>query len=400
MWFSPFAHLTGKFLTQVHEYQADAEVLTDEFSKDEYSDLLLSFYISSQTTRGITNNFSLLVKNRIIMINNLNAGKIRTKRIVAGLCIASCLVLMTAMVRSGTTESFSNLSNLQLSVDANNITAESFINNFTGNGTNNISQFIQKNAVNIDTTPPSFPGGDEAMMKYLISNVKYPEDARKSGVKGTVYVQFTVQADGKVTNPHVLRAVYPSIDKAAFTVIKDMPDWIPAKAGEKAIPFIFTVPLKFELENDSKKEQLDQKKEQEQKNSQSKKEIKPNQKSSVKSYKKPGTEIYTVVENPPKFPGGDQARAEYLSSKIVYPEGARKNGIEGTVYVSFIVQADGSVTDVKLLRGINKELDFVALEAVRTMPNWEPGRFEGKPVAVEFNMPIKFNLSDKNKKTN
>ncbi len=99
------------------------------------------------------------------------------------------------------------------------------------------------------------------------------------------------------------------------------------------------------------------------------------------------------MDDPPKYPGGDQARADYLNSKIIYPAEARKKGIEGTVYLTFIIQADGSVTNVKVLRGINLELDKIAFEAVKSMPDWIPGKIKGKAVAVEFNIPIKFSLS-------
>ncbi|MCF8331631.1 MAG: energy transducer TonB [Bacteroidales bacterium] len=110
------------------------------------------------------------------------------------------------------------------------------------------------------------------------------------------------------------------------------------------------------------------------------------------------SEVFVVVEDSPQFPGGEEARVEYLQKNIIYPEEAEKNGIEGTVYVTFIVETDGSISNVRLLRGIGGGCDKVAFEAVQNMPDWKPGKQKGRPVRVQFNMPLKFKLDDKVKK--
>ena len=109
-------------------------------------------------------------------------------------------------------------------------------------------------------------------------------------------------------------------------------------------------------------------------------------------------EVYTVVEKMPAFPGGDKARFKFMQENIKYPEEARKNGISGTVFISFIVEKDGKITNVKLLRGVNELLDNEALRVVKMMPAYEPGIQRGKPVRVQFNMPIQFNLDTGAKK--
>ncbi|MCK9616746.1 MAG: M56 family metallopeptidase [Lentimicrobiaceae bacterium] len=103
--------------------------------------------------------------------------------------------------------------------------------------------------------------------------------------------------------------------------------------------------------------------------------------------------IYTAVEEQPSFPGGEEARIQFFIENIKYPEAAKKNGIHGTVFVSFIIEADGTITNVKVLRGFNKECDAEAARVVNMMPKWNPGRQRGKHVAVQFNMPIKFTIS-------
>lgn len=104
-------------------------------------------------------------------------------------------------------------------------------------------------------------------------------------------------------------------------------------------------------------------------------------------------EIFQVVENAPAFPGGDIARQKFLQDNIKYPQMARESGIQGSVFVTFVVERNGSVTDVKLLRGIGGGCDEEAIRVIKNMPRWEPGKQRGKPVRVQFNMPIKFTLA-------
>lgn len=104
-------------------------------------------------------------------------------------------------------------------------------------------------------------------------------------------------------------------------------------------------------------------------------------------------EIFQVVENAPAFPGGDGSRMKFLQDNIKYPQMARESGIQGTVYVTFVVERSGAVTDVRILRGIGGGCDEEALRVVQNMPKWEPGKQRGKPVRVQFNMPIKFSLA-------
>ncbi len=104
-------------------------------------------------------------------------------------------------------------------------------------------------------------------------------------------------------------------------------------------------------------------------------------------------EIFTVVEESPAYPGGDEARIRFLQENIQYPQMARESGIQGTVYVTFVVEKNGNVTDVRVLRGIGGGCDEEAIRVIKAMPKWNPGKQRGKPVRVQFNMPIKFTLA-------
>lgn len=104
-------------------------------------------------------------------------------------------------------------------------------------------------------------------------------------------------------------------------------------------------------------------------------------------------EIFIIVEEMPRFPGGEEARIKYLNENLHYPVLAREAGIQGSVFVSFVVEKSGAVSDVKIIRGIGGGCDEEALKVVRGMPNWIPGKQRGIPVRVAFNMPIRFVLN-------
>jgi len=103
--------------------------------------------------------------------------------------------------------------------------------------------------------------------------------------------------------------------------------------------------------------------------------------------------IFTVVENPPGFPGGEEARQLYLEENLRYPNSAREEGIQGTVFVSFVVRHNGAITDAEILRGLHPDIDKEVLRVVNKMPRWEPGTQRGEDVSVRFNMPVRFTLN-------
>ncbi len=103
-------------------------------------------------------------------------------------------------------------------------------------------------------------------------------------------------------------------------------------------------------------------------------------------------QVFMVVEKIPEFPGGLKALMHYLSGNIHYPAEAKKAGIQGRVFVNFVVEKDGSIGHVKVLRGIGHGCDKEAVRAVESMPHWQPGLQKGKPVRVSYNLPVKFTL--------
>lgn len=104
------------------------------------------------------------------------------------------------------------------------------------------------------------------------------------------------------------------------------------------------------------------------------------------------TKIFTVVEQMPMYPGGDAALMGYLRDNIKYPTVAAENGVQGRVVVGFVVERDGSITDVNILRGVDPSLDREAMRVVKSMPRWNPGKQNGSAVRVKYQVPVSFRL--------
>lgn len=104
------------------------------------------------------------------------------------------------------------------------------------------------------------------------------------------------------------------------------------------------------------------------------------------------SKVFDVVEQMPSFPGGQGALLEYLASHVKYPVVAQENGVQGRVVVSFVVERDGSITDVRVVRSVDPSLDREAARVVSSMPRWTPGKQNGSAVRVKYNVPVMFKL--------
>ena len=104
------------------------------------------------------------------------------------------------------------------------------------------------------------------------------------------------------------------------------------------------------------------------------------------------TKVFDVVEEMPSFPGGNGALMSYLSSNVKYPVVAQENGVQGRVIISFVVERDGSISDVKVARSVDPSLDREAQRVVKSMPRWTPGKQNGQTVRVKYTVPVVFRL--------
>lgn len=102
--------------------------------------------------------------------------------------------------------------------------------------------------------------------------------------------------------------------------------------------------------------------------------------------------VFYIVEEMPEFPGGELALRQFIANAIKYPVIAQENGIQGKVYVSFVVGKDGHVSDARVIRGVDASLDKEAIRVVNSLPRWKPGKQQGEAVRVSFSVPISFVL--------
>ena len=219
---------------------------------------------------------------------------------------------------------------------------------------------------------PEFPGGEKALRDFIVSTVKYPEDAKKDGIQGKVFVSFVVKSDGTVGNAKIARSANPLLDNEAIRVINLLPTWKPGKQGGKEVNVAYTIPVQFALDGG--------------------KDVKTGASNQPKDSQKRADGVFVVVEQMPEYVGGQEEMIKFLIKEVKYPENAKKNKITGKVFVSFVVTSTGNVELAKVERGVDPELDAEAVRVVSKMPPWKPGMQHGQAVSVQYTMPIMFAL--------
>ena len=359
-WFNPFIYLYKKELQSIHEYQADRDVVATGVDKKNYMMLILQ-QCTAVDFSGMSNNFSLiLTKKRIKMITKNEKAKGLWWRLLATLPVLAFLLVANTKVAAQ--EAKAEKEDLAPTTVIRTVTVQKPDND-------SVYQIVEE--------MPQFPGGEQAMMKYIAENVKYPEDAKEKNQSGRVFLSFVVEKDGRVDDVKVLKSVCESVDKEAVRVVKAMPNWKPGKQKGKPVRVSYCLPITFKLNNSEMEEPV-------KKSNVSRADMTPDKNG-----------VYQICEEMPEFPGGEQAMFDFVANNVVYPQEARDKEIEGRVFVRFIVEKDGSVSDVKVAKGIGGGCDEEAVRVVKAMPKWKPGKQDGKPVRVNFTMPFFFKLQEK-----
>ncbi len=242
---------------------------------------------------------------------------------------------------------------------------------------------------------PVFPGGNEGMFKFLAESIKYPVDAQKNGLQGRVICNFVITKDGSIEDVQVVRGVAPSLDAEAVRVIESMPKWEPARNKGEKVNVKFTMPLVFRLQGgESMSEPVQGSEIIKGKGINIIDEVVAVALDKSENKNEPH-EIFIVVEEQPEFPGGAEAMMAFLSENVKYPDIAKENGIQGRVVVNFVVEKDGSITEINIVRGVDPSLDMEAKRVIENMPKWKPGKQRGHEVRVRFTLPIDFRLPPK-----
>jgi TonB family protein len=373
-WFNPVVYLYRFAIKYIHEYIADRQVIQSGTDKADYALLLLSqtFEVETHSLAIPFYNHSLL-KKRIMMLQKNKSQRIALAKYgLSAPLFALMLIFSSATVSNSTAVKAINNK-------AENVFAKPATETITGITDNaeipeqpaaEIVKSTLSKVVGIDTVPavtkvenpPQFPGGLEGLGKFLGKTIRYPKVDKDNKVQGRVFVEFVVERNGSVSNIKALKAPSETLKAEAVRVMKLSPNWIPGYQNSKAVRVKFTIPINFTLGPDNGNANGDNK-------------------------------VFSSVEQSPSFPGGTQKFGEFLSKNIRYPKEMHDKGIQGRVYISFIVETDGTLSTIKVL----KEPGFGSgEEAVRVMsmsPKWNPGIQDARPVRVQFTVPINFSLN-------
>jgi TonB family protein len=202
---------------------------------------------------------------------------------------------------------------------------------------------------------PLFPGGDAELLKYLGANTRYPQEAKDQNIQGKVITRFKVNADGTVSDVSILKGVNAYLDAEAIKVVSTIPKFTPGKLNGVAVPVWYMVPISFTLRGDPV--------------------TRPSR------FEVIGTDtIYTSTKNMPSYTGGNEALKKFKEENLKFPPEVKSLGIEGFVMVRFIIEKDGTVSNVKVMNGVSPTLDAEAIRVTKMMPKWQPGMEKDKPV--------------------
>jgi protein TonB len=241
---------------------------------------------------------------------------------------------------------------------------------------------------------PAVPkGGPQGYADYLASHQKYPTAAMQAKQEGTVMVTFVVEKSGGIGEVEVKQPVAPLLDAEAMRVIKAAPKWTPAHHKGKVVRQRVTVPVSFVLaEGSGEVVEIPA--------AGSAKPGQPLPPGAVEAAPGTSSVIGTTAsgasiirpEKGTQPVGGTAAFFAWVAANQKYPDLARKRKIQGKVLVEFIVQPDGSLTDVRVPKKHGSGLDEEAIRLIKTAPKWEPALYQGKPIKQKMVLPILFQL--------
>ena len=234
---------------------------------------------------------------------------------------------------------------------------------------------------------PRFPDG--SFEKYLSDHIRLYNNS-KASINGHAILAMKIEANGIVSDVKLFKTIMPDVDKEIMRVVKSSPKWQPATVKNTPIGvyvvFDIAITIKAASEAPSTKKQIN---------------ITPVATKSIKLATDKGNAIANKKPAPvsaptnAEFPGGDAAFGRYLSSHLKYPENARRNNIEGIVELVFMINTDGSIGEIRIIKSPSPDLTLEAIRVIKASPRWKPATRNGKPVADASHIPINFQIPGK-----
>ena len=333
-WFNPAMWMLRQDLRAIHEYEADAAVLSQGINMRQYQYLLIQKAVSHcgySVANGISHS---TLKNRIDMMLHKNSSRASLLKLFALAPIVGMTLALNAETVNDYVYDEPQAPQKQTVVKKGNQNKTVKVGAKTVEVKKNEKAKEDALRANLNNLLKDNPNGKGPV--FVIDNViSSKEDVKKIVPSTIVKIEVEKSEDG---NPSWVRIITKDYQEIAIGVI----DNVPSGVAEK---------------------------------------------------EEPDPRVFDVVEQMPKFPGGDNGLMTFLKNTIKYPEAAEKAGKQGRVVVTFVVNTDGSISDAKVARSVSEELDAEALRVINAMPKWTPGKQNGKDVRVKFTLPVTFKLN-------
>ncbi|MBK5195983.1 MAG: TonB family protein [Proteiniphilum sp.] len=232
---------------------------------------------------------------------------------------------------------------------------------------------------------PMYTGGSGEMHRFIANTLRYPPDAVARDAQGLVVYTFVVEKDGTLSNFNMIHPADSLLNEEALRILQQMPPWRPARFKGEIVRSESYVPMYFKLNKNARAATT---------------ATRPSSSATVRAYAKTDKEIienndiYTIVDKMPEYSNGETSLGQFISHNIRYPREARQEGIEGRILCSFIVTADGSITNIEVVDGLHPLLDDEAIRVLGLMPGWIPGENGGEKVNVKCLLPIDFTIDE------
>lgn len=225
-----------------------------------------------------------------------------------------------------------------------------------------------------------FPGGVNNFYNYIGHNLRYPENAIKNKIEGKVSVSFVVDKNGKLVEIKIIKGVSPDIDAEAVRLFRNSPRWMPGIQNGILVKQQYAMNIIFQLPTVALAANA------EQTDTTWKKRLRDTSRDN---------KIFSAVQREPMFKGGIRFLDSYLHQTINYPEKAKKSHIQGIAAVTFVIEKDGSLSDIRVAKSSGSDdLDAEAVRVMKICPNWYPGIQNDRYVRVQYTVPIRFSLGN------
>ncbi len=388
-WFNPVVYLYKKTIKFIHEFIADEAAAKNAQDSSAYSLLLLSTAFGVSPS-GLSNRFynESLLKRRILMLHKSKSNRIALIKygLSAPLFLAMVIFSSATVDKNNTIEKIRNeISRIKVLPSENTgIVALQAVNS-------------GKSARVADTTVKAVHMPLPYLYSYVSRNIIYPSDARLNNIQGDVVATFTITSSGNLEDINIIKGLTNGVNEEVQRILKKVNNLDPAAAGK------YSFRINFNLEGTGS----------EVKNTPvtipgDYKELSPIIIVGYPRAASPGTRTsgnvpsdnaihdFASIDVMPEFNGGINAFYQYVSKNYIYPAEAKKNGVSGRLILSFVVEKDGSLTDIKTIRDMGMGTGEEAVRMLRDSPKWKPGIQNGEPVRVMYTIPIMLNPGQPN----